>query len=102
MPDRLGPYEIVSLPGAGAMGKVYRARDTRLGRDVALKVIVEEVSQDPSRLQRFEREARAVAALNHPNIVSLYTTKLQILCAARRFQAVWLRCRAFAHSRKTI
>jgi len=54
------------------MGKVYRARDTRLGREVALKVIIDEVAHDPSRLQRFEREARAVAALNHPNIVSLF------------------------------
>lgn len=69
---RLGPYEIAGPLGAGAMGEVYRARDTRLGRDVALKVIAEEVARDASRLQRFEREARAVAALNHPNIVSLF------------------------------
>ncbi len=69
---RLGPYEILSLLGAGGMGEVYRARDTRLNRDVALKVLPSEVASDPSRRQRFEMEARAVAALNHPNIVAVY------------------------------
>ncbi|MBI3470011.1 MAG: serine/threonine protein kinase [Candidatus Solibacter usitatus] len=70
--DKLGPYEIVSPIGAGGMGKVYRARDTRLGRDVALKILPPEVANDASRRQRFELEARAVAALNHPNIVAVY------------------------------
>ena len=69
----LGPYEIVALLGAGGMGEVYRARDTRLGRDVAIKVLPAEFAADPDRLRRFEQEAQAVAALNHPNIVSLMT-----------------------------
>ena len=69
---QLGPYKIVSLIGAGGMGEVYRARDTRLLRDVALKVLPESFTTDPDRLRRFEQEARAVAALNHPNIVSVY------------------------------
>ena len=68
----LGPYEIVSLLGAGGMGEVYRARDTRLGRDVALKTLPANVAADPSRRQRFELEARAVAALKHPNIVAVF------------------------------
>ncbi len=69
---RLGPYEIVAPIGAGGMGEVYRARDTRLGRDVALKVLPETFSADAERLARFEREARAVAALSHPNILALF------------------------------
>src|ERR1051326_4252094 len=69
---RLGPYEVVALLGAGGMGEVYRVRDARLNRDVALKVLASEVAADPSRRQRFEMEARAVAALNHPNIVAAY------------------------------
>ncbi len=69
---RLGPYEIVSSLGAGGMGEVYRARDTRLGREVAIKVLPAKFAADPERLLRFEQEAHAVAALNHPNIVALY------------------------------
>jgi eukaryotic-like serine/threonine-protein kinase len=69
---RLGPYEIVSLLGRGGMGEVYRAKDTRLGRDVALKVLRSEISADPDRRARFEREGKTVAALSHPNIVSLF------------------------------
>jgi eukaryotic-like serine/threonine-protein kinase len=68
----LGPYEILSLIGAGGMGEVYRARDKRLSRDVAIKVLGEGLAKDQDRRARFEREARAVAALNHPNIVSLF------------------------------
>jgi serine/threonine protein kinase len=69
---KLGPYEIVAPLGAGGMGEVYRARDTRLGRDVALKILPAEVADDASRRQRFELEARAVAALSHPNIVAVH------------------------------
>ena len=69
---RLGPYEIISAIGAGGMGEVYRARDTRLGRDVAIKVLPAAFSADPDRLRRFEQEARAAAALNHPNILAVY------------------------------
>jgi tetratricopeptide (TPR) repeat protein len=69
---RLGPYEILSPLGAGGMGEVSRARDTRLAREVAIKVLPSAVAQDPARLRRFEQEARAAAALNHPNIVVVY------------------------------
>jgi serine/threonine protein kinase len=69
---RLGPYEVVAPLGAGGMGEVYRARDTRLGRDVAIKVLPDEVTADPARLRRFEQEARATAALNHPNILAVH------------------------------
>ncbi len=69
---RLGPYEVLAPIGAGGMGEVYRARDTRLGRDVAIKVLPESVSADPKALARFESEARAVAALSHPNILALH------------------------------
>ena len=70
--DKLGPYEIVAPLGAGGMGEVYRARDTRLGRDVALKILPESFALDHERLHRFELETRAVAAFNHPNILALY------------------------------
>src|SRR6266516_7664572 len=71
---RLGPYEIQSSLGAGGMGEVYRARDTRLGRDVALKILPESFARESDRLRRFEQEAQAVAALNHPNIVAIFDT----------------------------
>src|SRR5262249_50122249 len=69
---RLGPYEIVAPLGAGGMGEVYRAHDTRLGREVAIKVLPDSLARDSDRMRRFEQEARAVAALNHPNVLSVY------------------------------
>src|SRR5438552_18317613 len=69
---RLGPYEIESALGAGGMGEVYRARDTRLNRLVAIKILRADVSSDPDARARFEREARVVAALNHPHICALH------------------------------
>src|SRR5258708_1205813 len=69
---RVGPYEILASIGAGGMGEVYRARDQRLGRDVAIKVLPGNQRLDPERRARFEQEARAAGALNHPNIVSIY------------------------------
>src|SRR5277367_1917589 len=68
-------YRIAAAIGAGGMGDVYRATDTKLGRNVALKVLPSDVSGDPERLGRFQREARAVAALNHPNVVTLYSVE---------------------------
>jgi hypothetical protein len=68
---RLGPYEIIGTLGAGGMGEVYRARDTRLERDVAIKVLPEAFAADPDRLRRFEHEAQAIAALNHPHICQI-------------------------------
>lgn len=65
---RLGPYEVVSALAAGGMGEVYRAHDTKLNRDVALKVLLSEVADNPERLARFRREAQILASLNHPNI----------------------------------
>ena len=69
---KLGPYEISAPIGAGGMGEVYRARDTRLGRDVAIKVLPESLARDSDRLRRFEQEARTIAALNHPNILGIH------------------------------
>jgi eukaryotic-like serine/threonine-protein kinase len=76
-PNRLGPYEIVASLGAGGMGEVYKARDTRLARFVAIKILPPEVSGNSDRQRRFEQEARAVAALNHPNIVAVYDVGVQ-------------------------
>jgi serine/threonine protein kinase len=69
---RLGPYEITEPIGKGGMGEVYRSRDTKLDRDVAIKVLPEEFASDDERLVRFEREAKLLASLNHPNIASIY------------------------------
>ena len=69
---RLGPYEINAPIGAGGMGEVYRARDTRLGRDVAIKILPQHLTEKADARQRFEREARAVSSLNHPHICTLY------------------------------
>src|SRR6516165_8195846 len=70
--EKLGPYEVVAPLGAGGMGEVYRARDTRLGRDVAIKILPKEMSANPARKQRFEREAKTISGLNHPNICELH------------------------------
>jgi serine/threonine protein kinase len=70
--DKLGPYEIVAPIGAGGMGEVYRARDTKLGREVAIKVLPAAFAQHPERLARFEREAKVLASLNDPNIAQIY------------------------------
>jgi eukaryotic-like serine/threonine-protein kinase len=69
---KLGPYEIQSPLGAGGMGEVYRARDSKLNRDVALKILPELFALDPDRLARFKREAQVLASLNHPNIAAIY------------------------------
>jgi protein kinase-like protein len=69
---KLGPYEIQSLLGTGGMGEVYRAKDTRLDRTVAMKILPAHLSSDPVRKQRFEREAKIISSLNHPNICVLY------------------------------
>src|SRR6478672_935043 len=72
---RLGPYEIVSILGIGGMGEVYRARDLRLQREIALKTLPDAATSDPERRERFRREALAVAALNHPHIVTIHSVE---------------------------
>src|ERR1700739_3320861 len=69
---RLGPYEIVEPLGAGGMGEVYRARDTRLGRDVAIKLLPSDFAKDEDRLRRFQLEAQAAGTLNHPNVLTIF------------------------------
>jgi serine/threonine protein kinase len=83
----LGAYEVRDLLGAGGMGEVYRARDEKLKRDVALKVLSEQFSRDAERLARFRREAQVLAALNHPNIAAIYGMEEQRL-RARHDRAV--------------
>src|SRR2546423_13329782 len=69
---QLGSHEIIALLGKGGMGEVYRARDRKLKRDVAIKILPDEFSRDPERVSRFQREAEALASLNHPNIAAIY------------------------------
>src|SRR3982074_3773677 len=75
--DTLGPYQILAPLGAGGMGEVFRARDTRLNRTVAVKILPLAFARDEDRMRRFEQEARAVAALNHPNVLAIYDTGAQ-------------------------
>src|SRR5690349_14819073 len=77
--DKLGAFEILGPLGAGGMGEVYRARDTKLKRDVAIKVLPDSVAQNPERLTRFEREAKILASLNHPNIAQIYGVEGQAI-----------------------
>src|SRR5262249_14957235 len=72
---RLGPYEVLAFIGAGGMAEVYRARDTRLGREVAVKVVSEALGADGAFVERFEREARLVGSVNHPNVIALYDVR---------------------------
>src|SRR5664280_280663 len=74
---RLGPYEIVAAIGAGGMGEVYRARDTRLDRTVAIKILPESFANDRERLERFQQEARILSSLNHPNLMAVYDVGVQ-------------------------
>src|SRR5258706_15385040 len=76
---RLGPYEVITPVGAGGMGEVYRAKDTQLKRDVALKVLPSAFANDPERMARFRREAEVLVALNHPNIAAIYGIEQQAL-----------------------
>src|SRR5262250_3794683 len=75
--SQLGPYEVLSTLGSGGMAEVYRARDTRLGRDIALKVVNEALAGDPELVRRFEQEARLAGSLNHPNLVAVYDVGVQ-------------------------
>jgi serine/threonine protein kinase len=90
MIDRIGPYEIRALLGKGGMGEVYRAHDTRLGRDVAIKILPSLFMRDPERLARFEREARMLASLNHPHIGAIYGIEDAIGADGARVRALVL------------
>ncbi len=87
----LGPYEVLSAIGAGGMGEVYKARDTKLDRDVALKILPDAFVNDPERLARFQREAKVLASLNHPNIAAIHGLAARGECPA------WHRDRRGAH-----
>jgi eukaryotic-like serine/threonine-protein kinase len=78
----LGPYEIFSALGAGGMGEVYRARDPKLNRAIAIKILPETTAADPQRRARFEREAQTIAALNHPNIVTIHSLEEAAACCS--------------------
>src|SRR6201997_568223 len=101
---KLGPYEVVAPIGAGGMGEVYRAKDARLDRDVAIKILPQEMCDDQARKQRFEREAKTISGLNHPNICVLYDVGRQdgvdylvMECIeGKRSRAAWkkARCRS--------
>src|SRR5438477_5587162 len=93
----LGPYTIVGPLGAGGMGEVYRARDARLNRDVAIKIVPLGVAAAPDALARFERESRAVAALSHPNILNIFDIGAERWPAVRRHGTARRRDRARAH-----
>ena len=79
---RLAHYEISVAIGKGGMGEVWRAKDTKLGRDVAIKVLPDEFTQDPERLARFEREARVLASLNHPHIARSTASRMSTACSS--------------------
>ncbi len=85
----LGSYQVTAKIGEGGMGEVYRARDTKLDRDVALKVLPEAFTSDPDRLARFEREAKVLASLNHPNIGSIYGWRRPRAVSSERWSSSW-------------
>src|SRR5437867_12560077 len=79
--SRLGPYEILAAIGAGGMGEVYKARDRKLDRDVVIKILPETLAADPERIARFEREAKTLASLNHPNIAHIHGPRCSAVSA---------------------
>ena len=87
--DRLGPFEVSGLIGEGGMGQVYRARDAKLARDVAIKVLPDAFARDAERLARFRREAQALAALNDPHIAQIYHLEESDGRAARAWRQAW-------------